>query len=166
MVNRQKAEDIFSTLNGGEKFTKLDLSQAYLQLPLDEETQTTIQTQKGLFRYTRLPYGIASGPAIFQMTMDKILQGLNGVSCYLDDILVTGKDDTEHLNNLQRVFERLQAYDVQLKRNKCSFMSTSVEYLGYKIDAKGLHTTSQKVEAIQQAPHPKNVQQLRSFLRL
>ena len=80
-----KAEDIFSTLNGGKKFTKLDLSQAYLQLALDEESQklTMIHTHKGLFRYTRLPYGIASAPAIFQMTMDKILQGLNGVSCYV-----------------------------------------------------------------------------------
>ena len=78
-----KAEDIFSTLNGGEKFTKLDLSQAYLQLPLDKESQklTTVNTHKGLFQYTRLPYGIASAPAIFQMTMDKILQGLDGVSC-------------------------------------------------------------------------------------
>ena len=163
-----KAEDIFSTLNGGEKFTKLDLSQAYLQLPLDEESQklTTISTHKGLFQYTRLPYGIASAPAIFQMTMDKILQGLNGVSCYLDDILVTGRDDTEYLTNLQRVFERLQEYGVQLKKSKCSFMSKSVEYLGYKIDAKGLQFTPQKVEAIQQAPHPKNVQQLRSFLGL
>ena len=71
-----KAEDIFSTLNGGEKFTKLDLSQAYLQLPLDEESQklTTVSTHKGLFQYTRLPYGIASAPAIFQMTMDKRLE--------------------------------------------------------------------------------------------
>ena len=163
-----KAEDIFSTLNGGEKFTKLDLSQAYLQLPLDEEPQklTTVSTHKGLFQYTRLPYGIASVPAIFQMTMDKILQGLNGVSCYFDDILVTGKDDTKHLTNLQSVFERLQEYGVQLKKSKCSFMSTSVEYLGYKIDAKGLHTIPQKVEAIQQTPYPKNVQQLRSFLGL
>ena len=120
-----KAEDIFSTLNGGEKFIKLDLSQAYLQLPLDEESQklTTVSTHKGLFQYTRLPYGIASAPAIFQMTMDKILQGLNGVSCYLDDILVTGKDDTEHLTNLQSVFERLQEYGVQRKKSKCSFMS-------------------------------------------
>ena len=163
-----KAEDIFSTLNGGKKFTKLDLSQAYLQLPLDEQSQklTTINTHKGLFQYTRLPYGIASAPAIFQMTMDKILQGLNGVSCYLDDILITGRDDTEHLTNLKKVLERLEEYGVQLKKSKCSFMCTSVEYLGYKIDAKGLHTTPQKVEAIQQAPHPENIQQLRSFLGL
>ena len=150
-----KAEDIFSTLNGGEKFTKLDLSQAYLQLPLDEESQklATISTHKGLFQYTRLLYGIASVPAIFQMTMDKVLQGMNGVSCYLDDILVTGRDETEHLTNLQRVFERLQEYGVQLKKSKCSFMRKSVEYLGYKIDVKGLQTTPQKVEAIQQAPN-------------
>ena len=163
-----KAEDIFSTLNGGKKFTKLDLSQAYLQLPLDKQSQklTTINTHKGLFQYTRLPYGIASAPAIFQMTMDKILQGLNGVSCYLDDILIIGRDDTEHLANLKKVLERLEEYGVQLKKSKCSFMCTSVEYLGYKIDAKGLHTTPQKVEAIQQAPHPENIQQLRSFLGL
>ena len=89
-------------------------TQAYLQLPLDEESQklTTINTRKGLFQYTRLPYGIASAPAIFQMIMDKILQGLNGVSCYLDDILITGKDDAEYLTKLQSVFERLQEYGV------------------------------------------------------
>ena len=74
-----KAEDVFSTLNSGEKFTKLDLSQAYLHQKL-----TTINTHKGLFQYTRLPYSIASAPVIFQMTMDKILQGLSGVLCYLD----------------------------------------------------------------------------------
>jgi len=86
--------------------------------------------------------------------------------CHLDDILVTGLDDKENLTNLQRVFERLEEYGVQLKKTKCSFMCNSGEYLGYKIDAKGLHTTPIKVEAIQQAPHPKNIQQLRSFLGL
>ena len=88
-----------------------------MQLPLNEESQklTTISTREGLFQYTQFPYGIASAPAIPQITMDKILQGLNGVSCYLDEILVTGKDDTEHQNNFQRVFKRLQQYGVNLK---------------------------------------------------
>ena len=87
----------------------IDLSQAYLQLPWDEKSHklTTISTHKGLYQYIWLPYGITFAPAIFQMIIDKILQGLNKASCYLDDILVTGKDDTEHITNLQRVFERL-----------------------------------------------------------
>jgi hypothetical protein len=61
-----KAEDLFAKLAGGKKFTKLDLSQAYQQLPLDKESKqyVVINTHKGLFRYTRLPYGISSAPGI------------------------------------------------------------------------------------------------------
>ena len=86
------AEDIFATLAGGEKFTKLDLSHAYNQLELDEESKMlTINTQKGLYQPNRLSYGFNSAPAIFQRTMDKILSGIDGVACYLDDILITAR---------------------------------------------------------------------------
>ena len=87
-----RIEDLCTKLAGGKVFTKLDMSQAYLQLPLDEESKdyTTITTQKGLFRYTRLPFGIASSPAIFQRMMDNLLQDLPKVIVYLDDILITG----------------------------------------------------------------------------
>ena len=63
-----KSEDLFITLNGGKQFTKLDMSQAYQQLLLSEESKqfTTINTHKGLFRYNRLPYGISSAPGIYQ----------------------------------------------------------------------------------------------------
>ena len=62
-----KIEDLFVHLAGGKTFTKLDLSQAYQQLPLDEESKSfvVINTHKCLFRYTRLPYGISSAPGIF-----------------------------------------------------------------------------------------------------
>lgn len=97
----RKPEDMFALLSTGEKFTKLDLSQAYQQVPLEEESKqlVTVTTHKGLYRYTRLPFGIASAPAIFQHLMEKILQNLRGVTCYLDDILVTGHNDEEHLTN-------------------------------------------------------------------
>lgn len=102
-------EDLFSKLAGGKRFTKLDLSQAYQQMILHPEDRdfTTINTHLGLFRFTRLPFGIASAPAIFQQAIERIIQGLPGVVCYLDDILVTGNNDQEHFENLSRVLERL-----------------------------------------------------------
>ena len=163
-----KPEDLLATLAGGQKFTKLDLRQAYQQLHLDDQSKcfTTINTHKGLYRYTRLPYGIASAPAMFQKTMDVILQGIPQVCCYIDDILVTGKDDALHLQHLQDVLTRLEKFGLRLKRSKCEFMKDSLEYLGHKIDAHGVHTVPSKVEAIVNAPIPENPQQLRSFLGL
>ena len=76
-----RAEECFHAMNGGKHFTKINVAQAYNQVTLDEESRdlTTINTHKGLYRWTRLPYGVASSPAIFQEIMDKILQGLHQV---------------------------------------------------------------------------------------
>ena len=163
-----KPEDLFTSLTGGKKFTKLDLTQAYQQMPLAEESQqySTINTHQGLYQFTRLPFGVASAPAIFQRTMDTILQGIPRVLCYIDDLLITGSTEKEHLQNLDEVLRRLQHNGITVKPSKCHFLKDSVEYLGHKIDADGLHTTTKKVAAIQQAPKPVNQQQLRSFLGL
>ena len=161
-----KPDELFTALVGGKHFTKLDLKHAYQQMLLDEESRklVTINTHKGLYRYTRLPFGIAPAPAIFQKTMDTILQGLPRVICYIDDILLTGSTDEEHYSNLEEVLKRLQDHGIKLKAEKCSFMQKSVEFLGHRIDREGLHTTPQKIEAIKKAPQPRNVQELRSFL--
>ena len=163
-----KPEDLFAMLAGGQKFSKLDLSQAYQQLLLEEECKkyTTINTHKGLYQYSRLPFGIASAPAIFQKTMDAILQGIPHVICYIDDILVTGANDAEHLQNLGEVLQQLEQHSLRTKKPKCEFLKPSVDYLGHHIDAQGLHTMSCKLDAIVQAPKPENLQQLRSFLGL
>jgi len=88
-------------LRGGQHFTELDLTSAYQQLYLDPESQqfVTINTHRGLYRYKRLPFGIASLPALFQRTMDIILQGLDHATSIQYDILITGKDDEEHMKN-------------------------------------------------------------------
>ena len=97
-----RIEELFASVSGGKVFSKLDLSHAYLQLQLDESSQeyVTINTHCGLYRYTRLPFGVASAPAIFQCTMETLLKGLPMVVAYLDDILVAGKTEQEHLTNL------------------------------------------------------------------
>ena len=98
--------------------------------------------------------------------MDTVLQGLYKVICYTDDVLVTGSAVEEHLENLERVLECLQQYNIRAKKSKCLFPCDSVEYVGHRIYAHGLHTTNQKVAAVKRAPQPKNVQELRSFLGL
>ena len=163
-----KLEDLFATLAGGTVFTKLDLSQAYLQLQLDEKSipYVTVNTHQGLYSYTRLPFGVASAPAMFQKLMDVVLQGILGVICYIDDILVCGKDEESHLRTLNEVLERLKKHGFRLKQEKCEFLTDSVEHLGHQIDKTGVRAVPSKVSAIMNAPTPNNVQELRSFLGL
>ena len=163
-----KPEDLFATLAGGKVFTKLDLSQAYLQLQLDDKSipYVTINTHQGLYCYTRLPFGVASAPAMFQKLMDVVLQGISGVMCYIDDILISSKDEESHLKTIEEVFTRLQQHGFKLKRDKCEFLMNSVEYLGHQIDKDGIRALPNKVAAIKNAPTPNNVQELRSFLGL
>ena len=91
---------------------------------------TTINTHCGLYRWSRLPFGVASSPAIFQGIMDKVLRGLNHVVWYLDDILVSGEDDEQHLKNLAEVLYRLEKYGLRGRLSECQFFQDSVEYLG------------------------------------
>ena len=86
-------------------FSKIDLKTAFQQLELDEASKElcTVNTNKGLFKVNRLPFGVASSPALWQRTMDNILTNLPGVCCFVDDILVAAKTETEHLNRLKAV---------------------------------------------------------------
>ena len=163
-----RIEDLFAALSGGQSFTKLDLANAYLQLPLEDKSRNyvTINTHKGLFRYNRLPFGVASAPAVFQRTIESLLQGIQRVVAYIDDILITGESEQEHLKNLDEVLKRLEAAGLRLKAEKCKFMMAEVEYLGHRISKEGIFPTLAKVTAIKEAPVPSNVQQLRSFLGL
>ncbi|MDD9818931.1 MAG: RNase H-like domain-containing protein, partial [Gammaproteobacteria bacterium] len=163
-----RIDDLFATLAGGESFTKLDMSQAFQQILLDEESKSyvVINTHKGLFRYNRLPFGVSSAPGIFQRVMEGLLSGIPGVVVYIDDILVTGKTTADHLAALDEVLTRLEKAGLHLKRKKCFLMQPSVTYLGHLIDAQGLHPLPDKVRAVQEAPPPRSVAQLKSYLGL
>ena len=161
-----RIEDLFARLAGGKRFTKLDIAHAYQQIPLSEESRdsVTINTHKGLFRYNRLPFGVHSGPAIFQRAMEGLLRDIPSTIAYIDDILITGKTEEEHLTNLDKVLTRLREEGLTLKKGKCQFFLEKVEYLGHTISPEGLQPTETKVRAIKEAPAPQNMSPLRSFL--
>ena len=163
-----RVEELFAKLTGGKFFTKLDMSNAYLQLPLDSASKpyVTINTHRGLFQYNRLPFGVASAPAIFQRYMDTLLQGMLGVSVYLDDILIAGATIDENLQTLEAVLQKLNDAGLRLNRSKCFFCHPSLQYLGHIISEHGIQPTAEKVRAIKEAPPPQNLSELRAFLGL
>lgn len=162
-----KVEDLFTTLAEGKVFTKLDLTQAYQQLKLDKQSQkyVVINTHKGLFRYTGLPFGVSSAPGIFQRVMETILHNIPGVVGYLDDILISSPTEAEHRQALAEVLKRLSDAGLRAK-HKCKFMVNAVEFLGHLVDAQGLRPLPEKIRAVQEAPTPANVTELKAYLGL
>ncbi|XP_078077467.1 serine/threonine-protein kinase WNK1-like [Mustelus asterias] len=128
-----RIEDLYTKLAGGLLFTKLDMSHAYLQLWLDEDSQTfaTINTLKGLFQYKRLPFGVSSACAHSKGPWR---------ASYRSIYLITSKTRAEHLQNLEEVLRRFAAAGVRLKREKCVFLAPQVTYLRYKVDMSGQHS--------------------------
>ena len=157
-----RIDELFAAVSGCKVFSKLDLSHAYLQLQLDELSQeyVTVNIHRGLYRYTHLPFGVASAPAVFQRTMEAVLKGMPMVVAYLDDILVAGRTEQEHLTHLAQVLECLDSAGMKLKKEKCAFCLPQVEYLGHVISEEGLRPSASKVRAIKEAPEPSSLSEL------
>ena len=163
-----KLDDILAQLAGCKYFIKLDVNDAYNTLVMDEKSQDMciLNTPFGLFKPKRLPQGIASSPALFQLEMDKIFNGLEKTFCIVDDLIIGGRTKKECLRRLRKVFERMRTYGIKLKISKCKFLVESVEYFGVKIDGEGIHKTDEKIKAITNAKEPTDVKSLQAFLGL
>ncbi|XP_045769765.1 uncharacterized protein K02A2.6-like [Maniola jurtina] len=160
-----RSEVLFNNLNGGKRFTKIDLSEAYSQVTLDESKKyTVVNTHRGLYVYNRLVYGLSSAPSIFQRIMEQVVAGIPNVSVFLDDILITGKTEEEHGKNLHAVFKMLEEEGLTVRQEKCFFFEKEVSYLGFIISEHGIRTDDKKIEAVVRAPKPSNVSELKSFL--
>ena len=157
-------DDIFYKLRGSTLFTSLDASSGYWQMPLDEDSSalTTFITPFGRFRFRRLPYGISSASEIYQREMSRILEGLDGVEVYQDDVIVHGNGQ-EHDARLEAVMKRIASSGLKLNKKKCHIRQKSINFLGHKISADGIAANAEKVKAIQQMKEPTNVTELRSF---
>ena len=134
----QWIENILALIGKAKVFSKLDLANAYQQLALDEDSKTymyvTISTHRGLF-YNRLPF---AAPAIIKRIMETLLCNILKVSVYVDDVLVSGDSEEEHLQTLERVLTSFQEAGLMLKMSICFFMVPTIEYLGHVISAEGV----------------------------
>ena len=151
-------------------FSTLDLSSGYWQVELDQKDKqkTAFSTKKGLYEFQVMPFGLSNAPATFERLMETVLAGLQWQICliYLDDIIVIGKSFENMLENLSKIFEKLEGAGLKLKAKKCSLFAKEVEYLGHVISSKGVSTDSMKVKAIKDWHMPTTATEVRSFLGL
>ena len=115
-----RISDMLTKLSEGRVFSKLDANSGFWQIKMDSESKllTTFVTPWGKFCFKRMPFGISSAPAFFQREMEKILQGLEGVVCMMDDVLVFGSTPAEHWSRLRKVLEKISASGMTLKKRK------------------------------------------------
>ena len=159
-------DESLAMLGESHVFTKLDANSGFWQIPLDEDSKllTTFVTPFGRFCFNRLPFGISSAPEIFQRTMSDILEGLDGVICQMDDILIHGRNHMEHDARVRAVLFRLQRAGLTLNIQKCEFSQGRLKFLGHIVDAQGVHADPEKTRAIGHFPTPTTVTELQRFM--
>lgn len=159
-------ENLFHTIRNGKYFSKIDLKDAYLQMELDDHSKKimVINTPLGLYQYQRLPYGIASAPAIFQKHIEQLLYGIKGCANYLDDIIISAPTLELHFHRLKQVFSILLSNGIRCKEEKCAFLQKEITYLGRKIGARGILPDESGLLAVKNLKPPRNLKELEAFL--
>ena len=159
-------DETLGKLAGAAVFSKLDANSGFWQIPLSESSRllTTFITPFGRFCFNKLPFGISSAPELFQKRMGKLLEGLEGVVCHMDDVLVVGKDVEQHDTRLTKVLERIESAKLTLNAAKCEFNKSSVKFLGHCISKEGVRADPDKTAAICRMEPPRSVADLRRFM--
>ena len=162
-------EDVLERVGPCKIVSKLDMSQTFHQIEVDQESRdyTMFVTQYGRYRYQRMPFGLKNAPAVFQQLMDKVLGSCRDcASTYIDDVLVYSADWEVHKKDLGRVLAALESAGITAKPGKCQFGRQHVKYLGRVIGCGSLAIPEHTVTAIRDYKRPVNKKDMRAFLGL
>lgn len=143
--------DISSTiasLGNAKFFTTLDLTSGFHQIKMKEKDipKTAFSTMNGKYEFTRLPFGLKNAPAIFQRMIDDVLKEYIGKICYvyIDDIIIFGRTEAEHLENIDKILTRLEEAHLRVNLDKTEFLRKETEFLGFVITSEGIKPDGKK----------------------
>ena len=161
-----RIDDIIDSVGNAAYVTKLDLLKGYYQIPLSEEAKkiSAFVTPDGLYQYTVLPFGMRNAPAVFQRLMSVITTGLEGVSVYLDDLVVYSSSWPQHLAALKALFQRLSDAKLTVNLAKSEFGHARITFLGHEVGGGIVASVAAKVDAICKVPIPSNQKAVQRFL--
>ncbi|CAM4665453.1 unnamed protein product [Caretta caretta] len=164
-----RTDELLEKLGQAQFISTLDLTKGYCQVPLDESAKerSAFITHVGLYEFNVLPFGLRNVSATFQRLVDGLLAGLGEYAvAYLDNVAIFSDSWAEHLEHLQKVFERIREAGLTVKAKKCQIGLNRVTYLGHQVGQGTINPLQAKVDAIQKWPVPKSKKQVQSFLGL
>lgn len=161
---------ILANLGKSSFFTTLDLKSGFHQIFLSEQDRqkTAFNVNNGKYEFCRLPFGLKNAPSIFQRAIDDILREWIGKCCYvyIDDIIIYSPDKISHLNDIEKIIDKLKVSGMRISAEKCKFFKSEVEFLGFTVSRSGIKTSPSKVQDILNYKTPETLRSLRSFLGL
>jgi hypothetical protein len=164
-----RMDDLLQSMGRIGCISTIDLQAGYWQVAVRKQDQdkTAFICPFGLFRFTRMPFGLRNAPATFQRLMDRFRAGLPDLTllAYLDDLVLFSATKQEHLIQLERIFQHIRHFKLRMKREKCFFGCPEVRYLGHRISAGGIVPDPDKVQAIAGMPPPSNLKHAHTFLQ-
>lgn len=142
-------------------YTNLDMFSGYYQLPMskDAREKTSFITPDGQYEFTRMPFGIANGPSVYQRMINQVLGPLRFTIAmvFMDDVLIASRTVEDGLYNLETVLETFVNANLTLNLKKFNFLCTEIEYLGFQISEGSIAPSKRKIEAVMNIPRPRDV---------
>lgn len=161
-------EELIDRLSGAKFFSLLDLKSGFWQCAVNKEdvekTAFSPAPGLGLYEFNVMPFGLTNAPSTFQRLMDKVLGQSDHYSAYLDDIIIFSKDYQSHLSHLEEVFCKLSKAGLRVKKSKCNFGLSKINYLGFIVSKDGVRPDPTKIEPIMNWKKPQGVKELQSFI--
>ena len=156
---------------GSAHFSSMDFKSGFWQIkmaPGSQQYTAFIVGNLGFYEFMRMPFRLCNALVTFQHLMQNTLGELNLTYCviYLDDMIVFGHMEKEHLERLRVVFERFREFNLKLKPSKCSFFQLEIMYLAHHISWRGILPSWENVRAVQEFPMPETSTQVRAFCGL
>jgi len=163
-------QDALDNLRGSRCFATIDLLSGYWQLGMTDRAKerSAFCTRRGLFQFTRMPFGLSGAPGSFCRLMSNVLRDLLWVVClcYLDDIVVFACSPEELLERLRIVLDRLRDVGLKAKPSKCELFKPEIKFLGHIVSVDGIDPLPDKLEAIRDWPVPHCLRDVRAFFGL
>jgi hypothetical protein len=162
-----RIDALVDSTSGYKLLSFMDAFSGYNQILMhpEDRAKTAFITDRGLYCYKVMPFGLKNAGATYQRLVNKMFQAQIGknMEVYVDDMLIKSAESVAHVNDLREAFEQLKLYGMKLNPAKCAFGVSSGKFLGYMVSSRGIEANPEKIQAVLEMQSPKSTKQLQQL---